>query len=112
VPISILDFVPKSASSTERKPHKLTDTSAQPRPYSSGKPGTFETTQAKKHRSAKAAPAPKVQKAGTDSRSDTHSSARLNSRPANPLQGNPWQNSIKPQGDSDPQANPWHKSTK
>ncbi|MEL4428912.1 DEAD/DEAH box helicase [Shewanella mangrovisoli] len=112
VPISILDFVPKSASKTERKPNNPAETNLQSRPYSSGKPGTFEATQAKKHRSAKAAPAPKAQKTGTDSRSDTHSGARSNSRPANPQQGNPWQNSIKPQGDSDSQANPWHKSTK
>ncbi|MEL4273877.1 DEAD/DEAH box helicase [Shewanella xiamenensis] len=55
VPISILDFVPKSASTSAHKPNKK----AQALPYSSGKPGTFEATQAKKHRSAKSKPQPK-----------------------------------------------------
>lgn len=55
VPISILDFVPKSASRSAHK-HNTAAAKDQASPYSSGKPGTFEATQAKKHRSAKAKP--------------------------------------------------------
>lgn len=54
VPISILDFVPKHkpTKAVQPKEHALT--------YSNSKPGTFEATKAKKHRSAKSKPQTKA----------------------------------------------------
>ncbi|QYJ77479.1 DEAD/DEAH box helicase [Shewanella acanthi] len=76
VPISILDFVPKN------KPPKRVQANEQAA-YQSAKPGTFEVSQAKKHRSAKSKPPVKDKAKHNSANNDT-------------AQTSPWQQSGTP----------------